>query len=165
MRRAILLHLFFLLLAMPAWAADDAPPAAELPASPYPETLMLTPEEKAYIDLIKEKLSKNPQGAVMEAAAPPPPPPEPRPNVYLSAMVYSSATDWAAWINGMRFGPGTVQKGIRSVRASAKWVELDVDTIAKVGDEYVPGPAVRVRLSPNQTYLTKTDRVVDGLFP
>ncbi len=125
----------------------------EMPA--FPSSLMFTSQETEELDKMLLELERKLSGS---AASPEmkPIPPEPRPNIYLSALVYSSSSDWSAWINGIRFRPGTVQGGIRPVKATARWIELDVDTNE--------GPTVRVRLAPNQTYLSKDDRVVDGIF-
>ncbi|MBF0168176.1 MAG: hypothetical protein HQL45_11155 [Alphaproteobacteria bacterium] len=160
----VVLSLLLLFFSFSVMAADNE----ELPAPVRPEfptSLMLTPEESSKIELLTKTISR--VGAIIDAKsqgnaeAQPVPPPMPKPNIVLSALIYTSATDWSAWINGLRYGPGSVQSGIRSVRATPRWVELDVDTLA--GD--VEGPTVRVRLSPNQTYLSKEDRVVDGIFP
>ncbi|CAA6605613.1 exported hypothetical protein [Rhodospirillaceae bacterium LM-1] len=128
------------------------------PMPQFPKTLLYTSEESDKIESFLTELPKaftdaDGKPKVLQDA----PQDDAKPNIYLSALVYQGEKDWSAWINGMRFRPDTVEEGIRPVRATSRWIELDVDSKA--------GPSIRVRLSPNQTYLTEDDKVVDGIFP
>jgi hypothetical protein len=142
-----------LLLSSPGWGQEENADAASK-AGEMPPSLFFTPTEAERLEALYYNKPKVSSTAVPEIA---PVEAEPRPNVYLSALVYHGEKDWSAWINGVRFRPGTADKGIRPIKATARWVEMDVDTEA--------GPTIRVRLAPNQTYVTKTDKVVDGIVP
>ncbi|MDK9722520.1 MAG: hypothetical protein OEL53_15195 [Rhodospirillales bacterium] len=142
-------------------ASEEAAPAKTtllgraMPA--FPKSLMFTEQDRQRIAAL---LADRPVAAATAggpAAAVDAQAPELRPNVYLSALVYTSPGDWSAWINGLRFRPGSAEKGVRAVKATPRWVEMDIDT--------VEGLAVRVRLSPNQTYLSSQDKIVDGIVP
>lgn len=167
MRPVALLLLMALLAVQLALAEETPSQAASEEAAPakttllgrampaFPKSLMFTEQERQRIAAL---LADRPVAAIGgPAAAVGAPPPELRPNVYLSALVYTSPGDWSAWINGLRFRPGSAEKGVRAVKATSRWVEMDIDTI--------DGLTVRVRLSPNQTYLSSQDKIVDGIVP
>lgn len=167
MRPAALLLLMALLAVQLALAEETPSPVASEEAGPdkttllgrampaFPKSLMFTEQERQRIAAL---LADRPVAAIGgPAVAVDAPPPERRPNVYLSALVYTSPGDWSAWINGLRFRPGSAEKGVRAVKATSRWVEMDIDTI--------DGLTVRVRLSPNQTYLSSQDKIVDGIVP
>ncbi|MBF0267605.1 MAG: hypothetical protein HQL44_03325 [Alphaproteobacteria bacterium] len=167
MLRSFLLALVFSLVCLSQVSAQDGQSQAQKatsttlsgkPMPEFPKTLLYTSEESDKIEAFLAELPKaftdgDGKPKVLQDA----PQEDAKPNIYLSALVYHGEKDWSAWVNGMRFRPGSVEGGIRPVRATSRWVELDVDTDA--------GPSIRVRLSPNQTYLIKDDKVVDGIFP
>jgi hypothetical protein len=148
--KRILLILPLVLTAFLATAQEEG--GETPPLRPLPPSLFFTPDEAARLEAIlwgkKDKVASHEVAPVA---------PEARPNVYLSALVYQGENDWSAWINGVKFRPGGAAKGIRVVKATERWVEMDVDT--------ADGPTVRVRLKPNQTYLSAKDKIVDGVFP
>lgn len=166
MRPVALLFLMALLAVQLALAEETASPAAPEESEPgtttilgramppFPKSLLFSEQERQRIAalLAAKSTQLSSGGPAADVTAP-----DPKPNVYLSALVFTSDNDWSAWINGLRFRPGGAEKGIRAVKATSRWVELDVDTIE--------GLTVRVRLSPNQTYLSSQDKVVDGIVP
>lgn len=78
--------------------------------------------------------------------------PAPRPNLHLSAILYTGPQSWSIWINGMRLEPGAQLPGVVVRQVAADHVELLVGNHPRL-----------VRLRPNQTYVTAAGMTVEGL--
>jgi hypothetical protein len=74
--------------------------------------------------------------------------------LYLSTILYYGPEEWTIWINGVPIGPKQELKSFEVTEISPDHVELLVPLSAQ---------GMRpVRLSPNQTFVTKSGAVVEG---
>jgi hypothetical protein len=74
--------------------------------------------------------------------------------LYLSTIVYYGPKDWMIWVNGVPIGPTQDFQAFQVTEIDPNSVELLVPLSAQ---------GMRpVRLSPNQTFITKTGTVVEG---
>jgi hypothetical protein len=133
-----------------------APPADETPAPTLPDSLMFGPSELADIEKARKRQpgSRPSVEAAAEAVAAPV---AAAPNIHLSALMYLGANRWTAWINGQQYGPGSATETIRVLAAAPNHVDLELEMHDR--------PPLRVRLSPNQTYLAAEGRVIEGIPP
>jgi hypothetical protein len=77
-------------------------------------------------------------------------------SLYLSTIVYSNPKEWTIWVNGVPIGPDQEFKSFQVTEINSNFVQLLVPLSAQ---------GMRpVRLSPNQTYITKTGAVIEGQF-
>jgi hypothetical protein len=77
--------------------------------------------------------------------------------LYLSTIVYYGPKDWTIWVNGVPIGPNQEFQSFQVTDINANSVQLLVPLSAQ---------GMRpVRLSPNQTFITKTGAVVEGRMP
>jgi len=75
-------------------------------------------------------------------------------SLYLSTIVYYGPKDWTIWVNGVPIGPNQDFQAFQVTQIDANAVQLLVPLSAQ---------GMRpVRLSPNQTFITKTGVVVEG---
>jgi hypothetical protein len=74
--------------------------------------------------------------------------------LYLSTILYFSPDAWTIWINGVAIGPKQDLKSFEVTEITPNYVDLLVPLSAQ---------GMRpVRLSPNQTFVTKSGAVVEG---
>ncbi|MGE3474405.1 MAG: hypothetical protein AB7H70_01225 [Rhodospirillaceae bacterium] len=74
--------------------------------------------------------------------------------LYLSTILYYGPGEWTIWINGVAIGPQQELKSFEVTEISPDHVDLLVPLSAQ---------GMRpVRLSPNQTFVTKSGAVVEG---
>lgn len=119
-----------------------APGAARRPI----ESLMFTTDEfneiRGRIGSGEETDTKSTRQAIEDAT------------LYLSTIVYYGPKDWTIWVNGVPVGPDQEFKSFQVTEISADSVQLLVPLSAQ---------GMRpVRLSPNQTFVTKTGAIVEG---
>jgi hypothetical protein len=75
-------------------------------------------------------------------------------SLYLSTIVYRGPKDWTVWINNVPIGPNQDFQSFQVTDITPAYVDLLVPLSAQ---------GMRpVRLSPNQTFITKTGAVVEG---
>ena len=75
-------------------------------------------------------------------------------SLYLSTIVYYGPKDWTIWVNGVPIGPTQEFQAFQVTEIDPNSVQLLVPLSAQ---------GMRpVRLSPNQTFITKTGVVVEG---
>jgi len=75
-------------------------------------------------------------------------------SLYLSTIVYYGPKDWTIWVNGVAIGPNQDFQAFQVTDIDADSVQLLVPLSAQ---------GMRpVRLSPNQTFITKSGLVVEG---
>lgn len=74
--------------------------------------------------------------------------------LYLSTILYYGPDEWTIWINGVPIGPKQELKSFEVTEISPGHVDLLVPLSAQ---------GMRpVRLSPNQTFVTKSGAVIEG---
>jgi len=74
--------------------------------------------------------------------------------LYLSTILYYGPEEWTFWLNGVPIGPRQELKSIEVTAITPTYVELLVPMSAQ---------GMRpVRLSPNQTFITKSGTVIEG---
>ncbi|MCC6914374.1 MAG: hypothetical protein IT566_11785 [Rhodospirillaceae bacterium] len=74
--------------------------------------------------------------------------------LYLSTILYYGPDEWTIWINGVPIGPKQELNSFEVTQISTNYVDLLVPLSAQ---------GMRpVRLSPNQTFVTKSGAVVEG---
>jgi hypothetical protein len=75
-------------------------------------------------------------------------------SLYLSTIIYNGPKDWTIWVNDVPIGPNQDLQSFQVTSISPRYVDLLVPLSAQ---------GMRpVRLSPNQTFITKTGAVVEG---
>jgi hypothetical protein len=74
--------------------------------------------------------------------------------LYLSTIVYYGPKDWTIWVNGVPISPKQEFQAFQVTQIEPDFVELLVPLSAQ---------GMRpIRLSPNQTFITKTGTVIEG---
>ena len=127
----------------PILAAAEAPMRASLLFTPA-EIAALT---KALSDVGRPQLVLS--GSAAESGKPV------IPNVYLSAVAEFSPGHWTVWANGYRIVPGHEAPGFKIVAVQDDRVEIAVDS----------DPPAHFSLQPHQTWLARSNSVVEGIFP
>ncbi|MBF0305764.1 MAG: hypothetical protein HQL41_08970 [Alphaproteobacteria bacterium] len=146
----------------PARAQDgviQAPNAQAAPKSDAPLSLMFLPGERD--DLLKA-LAKRPVKGDMSRLSVGPvllspkevEPPSLRRNLYLSAILYGTAQDWAVWINGVKMRPGDKAEDFDIKAVTPDHVDFEVP-MGRDGRK-------PFRLFPYQTLIAEKGMVVEG---
>jgi hypothetical protein len=147
---AVLLSGFLGASAHAAEPAEPAAPAAGTPVSSRGalESLMFTTDE---LNEIRGRIASggetdtNAKSQAIENAS-----------LYLSTIVYTGPKEWTIWVNGVPIGPDQEFQSFQVTDITAGYVQLLVPLSAQ---------GMRpVRLSPNQTYITKTGAVIEGQY-
>jgi hypothetical protein len=113
-----------------------------------PETLMFS------IDELTEIRNRMVQGAGANKNAAGRGDPIEDATLYLSTILYYGPEEWTFWLNGVAINPRQELKSIEVREITPNYVELLVPLSAQ---------GMRpVRLSPNQTFITKSGAVVEG---
>lgn len=124
----------------------DAPQDA---ARRVPDTLMFTVDELTDIQnrlktTEEEADSERSEEAIENAA------------LYLSTIVYYGPQDWTIWVNNKPIGPTQDFSSFKITDIGPRYVELVVPLSAN---------GMRpVRLEPNQTFISKSGNVVEGVW-
>ena len=133
-----------------AHAAEPAAPAASTPVSARGamESLMFTTDE---LNEIRGRIASGGEtdtAAKSQAIE--------NASLYLSTIVYTGPKEWTIWVNGVPIGPDQEFQSFQVTDIAPNYVQLLVPLSAQ---------GMRpVRLSPNQTYITKTGAVVEGQY-
>jgi hypothetical protein len=127
-------------------AAQDAPPKAPAKNRRPIESLMFTVDEyneiRGRIGSGQDTDAHSARQAIEDAT------------LYLSTIVYYGPKEWTIWVNGVPVGPDQEFKSFQVTDINSDSVQLLVPLSAQ---------GMRpVRLSPNQTFITKSGTVVEG---
>jgi hypothetical protein len=156
---ALVIALGLTLPALPAWADGETRQAPDSLGSAAPrkaaeDSLLFAPGSLALIEAARRS-----GGALRGASAALPvaraQPSVVTPLIHLSAIVYHAPDDWQVWLNGRRFTPTSAPGPIEIVEVTAGAVAL----IWRAGPGAKP---VRIRLQPNQSFLTANREIVEG---
>jgi hypothetical protein len=75
-------------------------------------------------------------------------------SLYLSTIVYYGPKDWTAWVNGKPISPNDEFSAFKVTAIGPSFIELLVPLSAQ---------GMRpIRLSPNQSFITKSGAIVEG---
>lgn len=163
MRLARCLGLVFLLAAAaPALGQEGvvrAPGAKPEATSDAPLSLMFLPAER---DELLKALARRPvRGDVARLSVGPvllspkeAEPPRLLRNLYLSAILYSGAQDWAVWLNGLKMRPGDTAEDFEIKSVTPDHVDVEVP-MGRDGRK-------PFRLFPYQTLIAEKGTVVEG---
>jgi len=77
------------------------------------------------------------------------------PNIFVSALAYYGEGQWTVWANGYRVTPGHQAPGFTVVAVSEETAEIAVGG----------GKPAHFALRPYQTWRSRTNDVVEGIFP
>ena len=156
---ALVIALGLPLPALPAWADGETRPAPAILGSAAPrkaaeDSLLFAPRSLALIEAARHG-GGEPPGASAARPVARSQPSIATPVIHLSAIVYHAPDDWQVWLNGRRFTP----------TAPAGPIEIVEVTAASVALIWRSGPGarpVRIRLQPNQSFLTANREIVEG---
>lgn len=113
-----------------------------------PETLMFS------IDELTEIRNRMVEGGKAEGTAGGRSNPIEDASLYLSTILYYGPEEWTFWLNGVPVGPNQELNSIEVTAITPSYVELLVPLSAQ---------GMRpVRLSPNQSFITKSGVVIEG---
>ena len=127
-------------------------PALAFAQAPARTSLLFTPAEMAALTKALSDVGR-PQLVPSASAAEPDKPVIP--NIYLSAVAEFSPGQWVVWANGYRIVPGREAPDFKIVSVHDDQVEIAVDS----------DPPARFSLQPHQTWLSRSNSVVEGIFP
>ncbi len=156
---ALVIALGLPLPALPAWADGETRPAPAILGSAAPrkaaeDSLLFAPRSLALIEAARHGGGEPRGDATARPVARSQPSLVTR-VIHLSAIVYHAPDDWQVWLNGRRFTP----------TAPAGPIEIVEVTAASVALIWRSGPGarpVRIRLQPNQSFLTANCEIVEG---
>jgi hypothetical protein len=145
-----------LALALADGGASQAPDSlgSAAPQKAAEDSLLFAPRSLALIEAARHGGGQPPgESAALPAARSQPS--IVTPVIHLSAIVYHAPDDWQVWLNGRRFTPGAPPSPIEIVEVTAGAVAL----LWRAGPGARP---VRIRLQPNQSFLTASGEIVEG---
>ncbi len=119
--------------------------------APTRTSLLFTPAESAAIGKALSEVGR-PQLAAPTSTEPNRPV---IPNIYLSAIAEFGPGHWTVWANGYRIAPGHQPPGFEIVAVHDDRVDIAVAS----------DPPARFSLQPHQTWLSRSNSVVEGIFP